>query len=144
MGLILESRSCMLEIDDEKEAIMGIIYACMSADNTVSKQEYDEMVHLLSKKQLYAHTDLRVIFNKIKTLHQSIGYNSFKLIELAAEKVSENLRLMVYANAMEIFLLDKTFHANEKQLADYLQKALHIDNKWAKKIQEVSTVKSMG
>lgn len=123
---------------------MAILYACMSADNNVSKQEYDEMVLVLSRKQLYASTDLRVVFNKIKTLHQSIGYNSFKLVELAAEKITENLRLTVYANAMDIFLLDKNFHANERKLAEYLQKSLQIDRRWAKKIHEVSTVKNMG
>jgi uncharacterized tellurite resistance protein B-like protein len=134
----------MLEINDEKEAFMAVIYACMAADNDVSNQEYDEMIHILSGKQLYVNTDLRMIFNKIKTLHQSIGYNSFKLIELAADKINESLRLTLYAHAIEIFLSDKNFHANEKQLATYLQRALEIDTRWAKKIQEVITIKNRG
>jgi uncharacterized tellurite resistance protein B-like protein len=134
----------MLVINDEKEAFMAIMYACMSADNEVSAQEYEEMIHILSRKHLYSGTDLRLLFNKIKSLHQSIGYNSFRLIELAADKISEGLRLTLYTNAIDIFLSDKNFHANEKQLASYLQKALNIDTKWAKKIQEVMHVKNMG
>jgi uncharacterized tellurite resistance protein B-like protein len=134
----------MIEITDEKEAFMAILYACMSADNDVSAQEYEEMTHIFSRKHLYANTDVRGVFNKIKALHQSMGYNSFRLIELAAEKIQEELRLTVYANAMDIFLSDKNFHANEKQLAIYLQKALQIDSKWAKKIQEVIRIKNMG
>lgn len=126
------------------EAFMAVIYACMSADNDVSREEYNEMIHILSGKQLYANTDLQVVFNKIKTLHQSIGYNSFKLIELAADKITQNLRLTLYANAIDIFLSDKNFHANEKHLATYLQKALKIDSRWAKKIQEVINIKNMG
>jgi uncharacterized tellurite resistance protein B-like protein len=134
----------MSEINNEKEAFMAMLYACMSADNDVSAQEYEDMIYILSRKQLYANTDLRGIYNKIKALHQSIGYNSFKLIELAADKITDDLRLTLYANAMDIFLSDKNFHANEKQLAVYLQKALNIDSKWAKKIQEVISIKNMG
>jgi hypothetical protein len=84
------------------------------------------------------------MFNKIQSLYQSIGYNSFKLIELAEEKIPQNLRLTLYTNAMDIFLSDKNFHANEKQLAAYLQKVLHIDSRWAKKIEEVIGIKNMG
>jgi uncharacterized tellurite resistance protein B-like protein len=116
----------------------------MSADNDVSAQEYDEMIHILSRKHLYVGTDLRGLFTNIQSLHQSIGYNSFKLIELAADKIPENMRLTLYTNSMDIFLADKNFHANEKKLAVYLQKALNIDNKWAKKIQEVIDIKNMG
>jgi uncharacterized tellurite resistance protein B-like protein len=134
----------MSEINNEKEAFMAMLYACMSADNDVSAQEYEDMIYILSRKHLYANTDLRGIYNKIKALHQSIGYNSFKLIELAADKITDDLRLTLYANAMDIFLSDKNFHANEKQLAVYLQKALNIDSKWAKKIQEVISIKNMG
>jgi uncharacterized tellurite resistance protein B-like protein len=134
----------MLEISDEKEAFMAVMYACMSADNDVSAQEYEAMTHILSRKQLYLHADLRTMFNKIQSLYQSIGYNSFKLIELAEEKIPQDLRLTLYTNAMDIFLSDKNFHANEKQLAAYLQKVLHIDSRWAKKIEEVIGIKNMG
>lgn len=123
---------------------MAIMFACMSADNEVSSQEYEEMIHILSRKQLYTQIDLQVVFNKIQTLHQATGYNSFKLIELAADKIAKDLRLTVYANAIDIFLSDKNFHANEKQLAIYLRKALQIDSKWAKKIEEIITIKNMG
>lgn len=134
----------MIEINDEKEAFMAVIYACMSADNDVSAQEQAEMMHILSKKRLYISTDVRSIFVKIQSLHQSIGYNSFKLIEMAADKISEDLRLTLYANAIDIFLSDKNFHANEQRLAIYLQKALDIDNRQAKKIQEVISIKNKG
>lgn len=123
---------------------MAVIYACMSADNDVSAQEQAEMMHILSKKQLYSNIDVRAIFVKIQSLHQSIGYNSFKLIEMAATKLGEDLRLTLYANAMDIFLTDKNFHINEQQLAIYLQKALEIDNRQAKKIQEVIIIKNKG
>jgi uncharacterized tellurite resistance protein B-like protein len=134
----------MLELTNEQEAFMAVIYACMSADNDVSTQEYNEMMHIISKKQLYNGADIRSIFVKIQSLHHTIGYNSFKLIEMASGKISEKLRLTLYANAIDIFASDKNFHANEQKLAVYLQKTLDIDNRQAKKIQEVITIKNMG
>lgn len=134
----------MPEIENEKEAFLAIIYACMSADNHVSDQELKEMTYILAKKKLYAGVDILEIYTRVQSTYQFIGYNSFKLIEMAAVHISQGLRMTLYAHAMEIFLSDKNFHANERQLASYLKKVLEIDEQQAAKIQEVINIKSMG
>lgn len=134
----------MSEILDEKEAFLAVIFACMSADNHISGQELKEMNYILSQKKMYAGADILKIYNKIQSLYQFIGYNSFKLIELAADKISPEMKLTVYAHSINIFLADKNFHANEKQLATYLQKILGIDDPTATKINEVIEILNVG
>jgi len=134
----------MPEIETEKEAFIAIIYACMSADNNISDIELKEMTYILSKKKMYAGVDILTIYTKIQSIYQFIGYNSFKLIEMAANRISPHLTLTLYTHAMEIFLSDKNFHANEKQLAAYLKKVLEINEQDAAKIQEVINIKNLG
>ncbi|QHT70710.1 hypothetical protein GXP67_30710 [Rhodocytophaga rosea] len=134
----------MPEIENEREAFLAIIYACMSADNHVSDLELKEMTYILSKKKLYTDINILEIYTKVQSTYQFIGYNSFKLIEMSAMHISPHLKLTIYAHAMEIFLADKNFHANERQLASYLKKVLEIDENQAAKIQEVINIKSMG
>lgn len=134
----------MPDIENEKEAFLAVMYACMSADNYISEQELKEMTYILSRKKMYAGVDIMEIYTKVQSVYQFIGYNSFKLIEMAALSISPDLRLTLYTHAMEIFLSDKNFHANEKQLSSYLQKMLDIDEQAAVMIQEVINIKNRG
>ena len=134
----------MVEIKDEKEAFLAIIFACMSADSHVSAQELKEMTTLLGRKKLFKEADMLDMYTKIQSLHQAMDYNSFRMIEIAASKIRKEYKPTVYAHAIGIFLADKNFHGSEKQLCTFLQKVLDIEDELASRIQEVVGILNMG
>jgi uncharacterized tellurite resistance protein B-like protein len=134
----------MIQIKNEQEAFLAIIYACMSVDGHISNQEINEMVYILSKKKLYAGVDVMGIYMRIQALSQSLSHDSFKIIELAAPHITPDLRQTVYANAMDIFFSDSSYHSNERQLATHLQQMLTIPIDDAQKIYDVIRIKNIG
>lgn len=117
-----------LEIQTEQEAYLAIMYACMSVDERVTEDETQETVNTLIGHKIFKDIDPVAMYKKIYLINQSIRYDSFKLIALAAPKISNESKQEVYRIAASLILADGVVYDIEKELLQYLQIALKIDH----------------
>jgi len=132
-----------VEIKDEKEAFVAVVFACMAADGEISNEEVSSLVNIFNTKQMFNGVNVGEIFKKVSKLFNQLG-GPIKLIEAAAPKISDTLKLTVFANAVDFVLSDGFAHDKEKSLLETLQNLLNIDNENASKIMEVIIIKNKG
>jgi 6-phosphogluconolactonase/glucosamine-6-phosphate isomerase/deaminase len=117
-----------LEIQTEQEAYLAIMYACMSVDERVTEDETDEVINTLVAHKIFKNADLVAIYKKIHLINQAIRYDAFKLVELAVPKISNESKPVVYQTAASLLQADGVVFGVEKDLLQYLQRALKIDD----------------
>jgi uncharacterized tellurite resistance protein B-like protein len=131
------------ELKDEKEAFVAIVFGCMAADGEISNEEVGSMIGVFSTKQMFNGVNVNDIFKKVAKLHNQLG-GAEKLIEAAASKITENLKLTTFANAVDLVMADGFAHDKEKSLLSLLQSKLSISDADATKIMEVIVIKNRG
>lgn len=142
MGLFDKFKS-NVEINDEKEAFFATVFACMAVDGEISQEEQVELMGILSKKQIFRNTNIRSMVEKTVKLFQQVG-GSMPLIEIAAPKISDNLKLTLFATCADLVLADGVVNQAEKNLMESLQKLLSVDAANAEKVIEVIIIKNKG
>ena len=116
-----------LQIDSQQEAYLAIMYALVSVDEQVTETETDRLIQVLLKHELFKNTDLMAVYNKVQLINQSIRYDGYKLIEMAAPKISKELRSSLFKQAVEMSQADGIVFRVEKELLQHLRNHLFND-----------------
>ncbi len=126
--------------ENEQEAWISIMFACMAVDNHVSEIEVDKMCRIVLQKNMFHGIDIIEYFKRARTVHKSIG--SEKLILANVSKVSRNNAAVLFCIVIELLLADGMLGQKEKEIADFLVKSIALDFSTAKKIVEVLMIKN--
>jgi tellurite resistance protein len=118
-----------LQIDTLQEAYLAIMYACISVDDKVTEDETDEMIQMLMKNEIFENADLMAIYKKVQLINQSMRFDPYKIIEMAAPKISHELRSAILATAVNMLQADGVVFNVEKDLLEHLRKHLYLDRK---------------
>jgi uncharacterized tellurite resistance protein B-like protein len=116
----------MLTIETPQEAYVAIMYACMSVDDTVTETETDELISNLVKSDLFDNVDMVFVYKKVQMVNQANRFNAFRLIELAAPLIGDQLKPEVYQAAVKLLKADGVVHSIEHELLVHLKESLHI------------------
>jgi hypothetical protein len=116
-----------LQIETEQEAYLAIMYACMSVDDRVTEDETDELIRSLVKEPVFKDAPLINLYKKVQVINQSIRFNPYILIEMAAPKISSELKATVFKSAVNLLQADGIVFGSEKDLMHHLQKCLYPD-----------------
>lgn len=116
-----------LQIDSPQEAYLAIMYALVSVDEQVTEEETDKLIQVLLKDDLFKNTDLMAIYKKVQLINQSIRYDGYKLIEMAAPKISKEQRTSLFKQAVEMLQADGIVFRVEKELLQHLRNHLFKD-----------------
>lgn len=108
------------QIETEAEAYFAIMYACTLTDGQVTDNETDELVRTLVKEKLFEEVDVVELYNKIQLINQANRFDAFKLITLAAPKVSDSLKPAVYQTAEHLLHLNG-MHTTENKILLHLK-----------------------
>jgi hypothetical protein len=116
-----------LEIETEQEAYLAIMYACMSVDERVTEDETDELIRSLIQEPIFQDAPLINLYKKVQVINQSIRFDPYRLIEMAAPKISQALKATVFKSAVNLLQADGIVFGSEKDLMQHLQRCLYPD-----------------
>jgi hypothetical protein len=114
-----------LQIETEQEAYLAIMYAFMSVDGRVTEEETDEMIRSLMKEPVFKDAPLINLYKKVQLINQSIRFDAYKLIELAAPVIGPELKPTVFKSAVNLLQADGVVFGAERELMQHLQKCLY-------------------
>ncbi len=129
-------------ITSEYEAWVGILYACVSADNLITDSETATLSRLLHSKSKFIGVDLAPLYANSFNLRAT--YGQLKLISFCCELINEEDKETLFALALEVLLADGTLEKEEKSLIEILSGKLNIDAGMTSKIIEVIFLKNRG
>jgi len=120
------------EPQSEEEAWIGIMYASMYIDEHISDKELQEMFDLLEKQSLFNEKHVADYYQPVMLANRRIG--SFSLIDSCVPHIQENNKAILFELIMQLLLVDGKLKPKEKEIAEYLTKAMHLEFEIAKKI----------
>ena len=127
---------------NEQEAWVSIMYACMAADGEISDIEIDKMCELLIGKKIFHNEEIADYYQPVMKAHNLAGSRS--MIDNSVSLIDETNRPTLFALTMEILLADGILGDNEMKIAEYLSTALNLEHDLAKKIVDVMLIKNNG
>ncbi len=120
---------------NEQEAWIAIMHACIAVDDDVSDAELDELADTLADKKLFEGHDVLAYSRKVFYAHTQAG--SKALIDNSVDKISPENRPTLFAQTIQLVLADCVVTDKEKELIKYLHSALDMDSELANKIVDV-------
>ncbi|PVY39672.1 tellurite resistance TerB family protein [Pontibacter virosus] len=117
---------------NEQEAWIAIMHACVAVDDDVSDEELDEMAQTLADRTLFEGHDIMAYSRNVFYAHVQLG--SKILIDNSVDLVSEENRPTLFAHTIQLVLSDCVVTEKEEELIHYLYSALDMDEKEAQDI----------
>jgi len=117
---------------NEQEAWLAIMHACIAVDDDVADAELEELAQILASKALFEGHDVRAYYKTILYAHAQIG--SKRLIDNSVEKISPDNKANLFAVTIELLLADGLIAEKEEELITYVYSALELDTAVAKNI----------
>ena len=130
-------------ITSEYDGFLSLLYAGMASDGAVKSAEINVALDMMIHKKMFVGVDTHDWLMRMKGLYEEIG-NEEIFINFAADKISPNLRPMVFATIVDLMLSDGEVAPAEKKTLEILQRALKIEDSLALRIIEVIVIKNKG
>ncbi|WP_040279887.1 tellurite resistance TerB family protein [Psychroserpens damuponensis] len=124
------------------EAWIGILYACMSADGTVSDVEIDALSRMIVLKQKFKGIDISPLYDSVAEAKLKIG--GIGLIEVCSEYVNENDKATLFSMAVEIVLADGILEKDEEKVIELIANHMKIEMELVEKIIQVMLIRNRG
>ena len=128
--------------NNDKEAWVAILYACMSVDGEVSNIEIDNMVKSLVFKQKFQNVQIIDYYKPAMVAQNKIG--SKAIIDSSISLILNEDKPTLFCLVMELLLADGHLGDKEKEIAEYLTSLLELDISVATSIVEVMLIKNKG
>ncbi|WP_242917754.1 tellurite resistance TerB family protein [Pontibacter liquoris] len=121
---------------NEQEAWIAIMQACIAVDDHVADEELDVLAQTLATKKLFEGHDIMAYSRTVFYAHAQ--YGSKVLIDNSVDKIAPENRATLFALTIQLVLSDCVITDQEKELITYLYSALELEADLAQKI--VSTI----
>lgn len=126
--------------ENEQEAMVAIMYGCMSVDGDVSDVEIDRLCQMVTFKTYFKGVSLVSYYKGAMLVHKKIG--SQGLIDASVLKVKAENRATLFAMVMDLLLSDGVLEQKEQEIAEYLSEKLTLESPLATKIVEVILIRN--
>jgi hypothetical protein len=117
---------------NEQEAWLAIMHACIAVDEDVADAELEELSETLACKPLFEGHHIREYYRTVLLAHAEIG--SKALIDCSVDKVPPANKPDLFAASIELLLADGILADKEQELIRYLASALDLEENVADKI----------
>ncbi|WP_026461572.1 tellurite resistance TerB family protein [Adhaeribacter aquaticus] len=145
MGVFNESTNLphiTYQPQNEQEAWIAIMHACIAVDEDVAEEELDELAQTLANKELFEGHNILEYYKTVMLAHTQIG--SKQLIDNSVDFISPEYKATLFALIIELVLADGRIDEKERELIKYLYSALDMEVDLANKIVEVILIKNKG
>jgi uncharacterized tellurite resistance protein B-like protein len=142
MGLFdkMFATTAQVELLNDQEAMMALVYCAMSADGSVDDEEIENLAIVLAQRRLFQGMILRDTYFKVAKMHTSMGGQA--LVTAAAQKLSDQYKASAFTLAIDLMLADGTVGMQEKTLLEHMQIELGLSDEVVTKIVEVIILKN--
>ena len=120
---------------NEQEAWIAIMHACVAVDDDVADAELEELAQTLADRTLFDGHDIMAYCRNVFYAHQQLG--SKILIDNSVDLISDENRPTLFAHTIQLVLSDCVVTEKEEELIQYLYSALDMDEKEAREIVRV-------
>ncbi|MHC2991825.1 hypothetical protein OB13_09605 [Pontibacter sp. HJ8] len=120
---------------NEQEAWIAIMHACIAVDDDVSDEELEELAQTLADKKLFDGHDIMAYSKRVFYAHAQVG--SKLLIDNSVDHVAVENRATLFGHTIQLVLSDCVVTEKEEELIQYLYSALDLDAAQAHQIVEV-------
>jgi hypothetical protein len=120
---------------NEQEAWIAIMHACVAVDDDVADEELDVMAHTLANRKLFEGHDIMAYSRTVFYAHAQVG--SKVLIDNSVDLIAAENRPTLFAHTIQLVLSDCVVTEKEEELIQYLYSALDLDEKKAQEIVKV-------
>lgn len=127
---------------NEQEAWIAIMHACIAVDDTVQDVELDTLAQTLADKKLFEGHDVMDYSRRVFYAHTQVG--SKALIDNSVDKISAEYRPTLFAQTVQLVLADCIVTEKEEELIQYLYSAMDLDRELAYKIVSVIQILNRG
>lgn len=125
---------------NEKEAFIGILYACMNSNGGISDVETDRILQVLVFKKIFKDYDVVGPYKRVAMACMKSGEKN--VINECAPLITNENKEMLFAIVMDLMLSDGLLEQEEKDTIEYLAVALSIPESRAATIIDVILVKN--
>ena len=129
-------------VGDDREAWIGILYACMSADDKVGDIEIDFLSRTLNLKEKFDGTNIPIYYEKVSDAQEMVG--SLRLVEACSVAIEHEDKPTIFALAVDIVLADGVLEEDEKLMIAFIAETLAIPEKMIQQIIEVILIRNAG
>ncbi len=132
-----------IEFESVDEAIIGVLYAVKEVDDKESISEARrgwDLVYLYSCKVDMKHSEALEFITKMSTLVNDYGVEA--VLKAGLDMIPGHLHAPVFANAVEMTLVDRKVVKEEQELLQRLARAFRLPRETAQKIIDVLVIKS--
>ncbi|WP_338868481.1 tellurite resistance TerB family protein [Spirosoma sp. SC4-14] len=130
-----------VQIYNEDEAFIGILFCCLYADGEASEEEIDAFSRYLVTRPAFRFLPIVDIYRKFLTYYMQVK-DIASIVALAMPMISENRKPQLFATAVDFVLADGVVDAAEQKLLEDLQAGLQVDETLARQIIEVLLIKN--
>jgi len=109
---------------NEQEAWIAVMQACIAVDGNVADQELDVLAQTLANKKLFKGHDIMAYCRTVFYAHAQFG--SKLLIDNAIDKIAVENRATLFGLTIQLVLSDCVIDKKEKELITYLYSALDL------------------
>jgi len=127
---------------NDKEAWIGILYACIASDCVISKSELDVLSGMLASKRIFNETDIQPLYNRVLEAIKKDGVNG--LVDVCSPLIKTEDRPTLFSMAVEMVLSDGLLEVQERKIIEYLAETLKIDKTLVIRIIEVMLIRNKG
>ncbi|MBF9252558.1 TerB family tellurite resistance protein [Pontibacter sp. 172403-2] len=117
---------------NEQEAWIAVMQACIAVDNNVADEELDILAQTLANKKLFKGHDIMAYCRTVFYAHAQFG--SKVLIDNSIDKIAVENRATLFALTIQLVLSDCIINDKEKELITYLYSALDLETDVANRI----------
>ncbi|WP_018478748.1 tellurite resistance TerB family protein [Pontibacter roseus] len=128
--------------ENEQEAWIAIMHACIAVDDDVSDVELDTLAQALAEKKLFEGHDVMAYSRKVFYAHTQAG--SKVLIDNSVDKIAPDNKPTLFAQTVQLVLADCVVQEKEEELIQYLYSALDLDAQQAHEIVRVILLLNKG
>lgn len=127
---------------NDKEAWIGILYACIASDGEVGKSEIEALSKMLVNKIKFDGVDLIPLCKNVTEAFDKLGLEG--LVDACSPFISERDKPTLFSMAVDIVLSDGLLEAAERKIIEHIATSLRIDNALILKIIEVMLIRNKG
>lgn len=135
MGLFNEKYKSTLvsySPQNEQEAWIAIMHACIAVDEVVADEELEELSETLANDPFFEGHDVREYYKTVLLEHAKIG--SKHLIDNSVDFIAAENKAALFSLTIELVLADGILADPEEELIRYLFSALDLEEVIARQI----------
>ena len=127
---------------NEQEAWIGILFACVNADDDDSESESDALIKMLTFSSKIDNDSIIVDYKRVLVATRENGVSGNVLVDKCSVLIDDDDKATLFSMAVEIAYANGIIEEEEKDMLEYIAKSLELDMNLAEEIIKVMAIRN--